>query len=92
MKVHGCDKHDVRKLIEFAAEGEQSLSPVQFQRWRDVIMCAVGLMRDHYEAYPSGDSLRVYYRECWNMFDAADGNEQKVIKAIEFLRSSIELE
>jgi len=83
---------DVKKILELIAGGEsQYLTVKQLGEWRDLIMYAVKVMCYCYEkpGMPKDYPVSVYYRPCWQKIEEAQGDDEKMVDALEDLRHRI---
>ena len=82
------------KLLDYlnriAGGDDKPLTKEQFHQYQQTIMASVQEMRRNYEkAYSfQRSNVEKYYAPCWKKFDEAD-NDDKLLDAIEYLRSSI---
>lgn len=89
-------KQGLRKLLELIAGGGHQLSLDQLNQWRELILYAAREMRANYDN-PYADKeypLLGYYMGDWEAIEAAarEGDDQKLIDALEGLRVSIQME
>lgn len=94
IKLPRFGKHEVRKLLELIAGGEKRLTFEQLREWRELIMFAIKDMRSMYENEETAKDypVRVYYKQDWEALENALGDDEKMIEALELLRTSIQWE
>jgi len=94
LKPLSFGKRDVEKLLKLISGSDGRLTVDQVREWRELITYAVKSMRAFYETpdRAEDDSVRLYYRSCWEEIEAAGNNGEKLASALEGLRSSIEWE
>lgn len=83
---------DVGELLSLIAGGEEkTLKAEQVESWEDLIMYAVVRMKYAYENpdVSEDDDRRLYYKPCWERIEAAGEDIDKLVDALEHLRSSI---
>ncbi|MDP2676266.1 MAG: hypothetical protein Q8O83_01090 [bacterium] len=85
------DKFTLRDYLDkITGSDDKPLTREQLNQHRQIIIASVQEMRRNYEKTYSflRNNVEEYYASCWEMFDGAD-NDDKLIDAIQYLRSSI---
>lgn len=94
-KQPSIGKFEVVGFLDLIAGGRQKLTVCQLNKWRELIIYVVNLMRAHYENpdnFKEDDELRTYYQEYWDQIDSSGDDDEKLIDALMGLAGAIEMQ